>query len=104
MRANQFSFAFGIFALVVGAILDIYGLFDQFMSLNSAQEVLVGSFILAIGLAFLSIPNRLERYIVQGIIGVGVFYYFYIQNNNVWIALIVAVILVALLEYGLKHR
>lgn len=104
MRANQFSFAFGIFALVVGAILDIYGLFDQFMSLNSAQEVLVGSFILAIGLAFLSIPNRLERYIVQGIIGVGVFYYFYIQNNNVWIALIVAVILVALLEYCLKHR
>lgn len=104
MRANQFSFAFGIFALVVGAILDIYGLFDQFMSLNSAQEVLVGSFILAIGLAFLSIPNRLERYIVQGIIGVGVFYYFYIQNNNVWIALIVGVILVALLEYGLKHR
>ncbi|KRM41831.1 hypothetical protein FEZ41_11905 [Lentilactobacillus parafarraginis] len=104
MRANQFSFAFGIFALVVGAILDIYGLFDQFMSLNSAQEVLVGSFILAIGLAFLSIPNRLERYIVQGIIGIGVFYYFYIQNNNVWIALIVAVILVALLEYGLKHR
>ena len=104
MRANQFSFAFGIFALVVGAILDIYGLFDQFMSLNSAQEALVGSFILAIGLAFLSIPNRLERYIVQGIIGVGVFYYFYIQNNNVWIALIVAVILVALLEYGLKHR
>lgn len=104
MRANQFSFAFGIFALVVGAILDIYGLFDQFMSLNSAQEVLVGNFILAIGLAFLSIPNRLERYIVQGIIGIGVFYYFYIQNNNVWIALIVAVILVALLEYGLKHR
>lgn len=104
MRANQFSFAFGIFALVVGAILDTYGLFDQFMSLNSAQEVLVGSFILAIGLAFLSIPNRLERYIVQGIIGIGVFYYFYIQNNNVWIALIVAVILVALLEYGLKHR
>lgn len=104
MRANQFAFAFGIFSLIVGAIVDLYGVFNQFGTIDSAQEVLIGSFILGIGLAFLSIPNRLERYIVQGIIGIGVFYYFYIQNNNFWIALIIAVILVALLEYGLKHR
>ncbi len=104
MRANRFAFAFGIFALIVGAIIDIYGLFNQFGTLDSAEGVLIGSFTLGIGLAFLSIPNRLERYAVQGVIGLGVFYYFYIQNNNIWVALVIAAVLVALLEFGLRHR
>ncbi|PAK75751.1 hypothetical protein B8W98_11795 [Lentilactobacillus parakefiri] len=104
MRANQFAFAFGIFALVVGIIVDIYGLVTQFGSLDSAQVVLIGSIILAIGLAFLSLPNRWERYAGQLVVGLGLLYYFYIQTNKWWVAVIIAVIAMALMEYGLKHR
>ncbi|MFT9339171.1 MAG: hypothetical protein ABF547_13145, partial [Lentilactobacillus hilgardii] len=67
MRANQFAFAFGIFALIVGAIVDLYGVFTQFGTIDSAQEVLVGRFFLVFGLVFLSIRKRVEGYIVQGI-------------------------------------
>ncbi|MDN6597481.1 MAG: hypothetical protein L0K76_08020 [Lentilactobacillus parabuchneri] len=76
MRVNQFAFAFGIFALVVGVIVDIYGLVTQFGSMDSAQVVLIGSIILAIGLAFLSLPNRFERYCGQLVVGLGLLYYF----------------------------
>lgn len=104
MRANVFAFTFGIFALVVGIAVDIWGFVNQFESLQSAQVVLIGSIILAIGLAFLSIPNRIERYALQAIIAIGLLYYFYIQTNNFWIGLVVTAILVALIEYGLRHR
>nr|WP_252892918.1 hypothetical protein [Lentilactobacillus otakiensis] len=82
MRANQFAFAFGIFALVVGIIVDIYGLVTQFGSLDSAQVVLIGSIILAIGLAFLSLPNRWERYSGQLIVGLGLFLLFLYPNQQ----------------------
>ncbi|KRM46038.1 hypothetical protein FC51_GL000617 [Lentilactobacillus parabuchneri DSM 5707 = NBRC 107865] len=104
MRVNQFAFAFGIFALVVGVIVDIYGLVTQFGSMDSSQVVLIGSIILAIGLAFLSLPNRLERYCGQLVVGLGLLYYFYIQTNKIWVAVIIALIAMALMEYGLKHR
>jgi hypothetical protein len=104
MRANQFAFAFGIFSLVVGLIVDIYGLVTQFGSLDSAKVVLIGSIILAIGLAFLSLPNRWERYTGQIVIGLGLLYYFYIQTDKLWVSIVIALIAMALMEYGLKHR
>jgi len=104
MRANLFAFVFGIFSLAVGLIVDIYGLVNQFGSLDSAKVVLIGSIILAIGLAFLSLPNRWERYAGQAVVGLGLLYYFYIQTNKLWVAIVIALIAMALMEYGLKHR
>lgn len=104
MRANLFAFVFGIFSLVVGLIVDIYGLVNQFGSLDSAKVVLIGSIILAIGLAFLSLPNRWERYAGQTVVGLGLLYYFYIQTNKLWVAIVIALVAMALMEYGLKHR
>ncbi len=92
------------FLLVVGLIVDIYGLVTQFGSLDSAKVVLIGSIILAIGLAFLSLPNRWERYTGQIVIGLGLLYYFYIQTDKLWVSIVIALIAMALMEYGLKHR
>ncbi|EHO48217.1 hypothetical protein [Lentilactobacillus kisonensis] len=104
MRANMFAFAFGIFALIVGIIVDLFGLFDQFWSLSSAKTVLIGSITLLLGLAFLSLPNRIERYLGEAAVSLGMLYYFYIQTNNLWVALVIVAIIAAVMEYGLRHR
>lgn len=104
MRANMFAFAFGIFALVVGVIIDLFGLFNQFMSLDSGKTVLTGSITFLLGLAFLSLPNRIERYLGEAVVTLGLLYYFYIQTNNFWVAIIIVAIIAAVMEYGLKHR
>lgn len=104
MRANMFAFAFGIFALVVGVIIDLFGLFNQFMSLDSGKIVLTGSITFLLGLAFLSLPNRIERYLGEAVVTLGLLYYFYIQTNNLWVAIIIVAIIAAVMEYGLKHR
>ncbi|WP_283678920.1 hypothetical protein [Lentilactobacillus sp. Marseille-Q4993] len=105
MRANKFTFAFGLFAVLAGIVIGLVSLMLTFGSSVSATGVLTGSIVTVIGLAFLSIDHNHIRYASLALVFLGIFYYFYFHSHqHIFIALIISVIIIAVIEYGLRHR
>ncbi|GAY73481.1 hypothetical protein [Lentilactobacillus kosonis] len=76
MKVNRFAFSFGILAVLIGLIFDIFALFQTIGSTSSATGILWGSIIITVGLAFLSIDHNRIRYTCLTVIGAGLLYYF----------------------------
>ncbi len=104
MRANKFAFAFGIFALIMGIVIDIVALFSGWASQISTEEALVGSIVILIGLAFLSIARPIYRWLFLAVVFCGFLYYFYFQSRQIITALLISLLIVGVSEYGLRHR
>ncbi|AQW21409.1 hypothetical protein PL11_005415 [Lentilactobacillus curieae] len=105
MRANKFAFAFGIFAVVVGIIFDVFSLFLKLGTNDSATGILWGSIIIVVGLVFLSIDHSHIRYASLAVVGIGIFYYFLVQTHYNYItSIFVAVLIIAIIEFGLRYR
>lgn len=106
-RSNltNFTGVFGVVAIVVGLLIEIIATIAEFNTPSSAEGVVAGATLLAIGMAFLQSRSTILNIILLALSALGFGYFVLVQTQGNWLWTVLTVILVTiLLGYFLEVR
>ncbi|KRM57577.1 hypothetical protein C5L31_000272 [Secundilactobacillus malefermentans] len=102
---KNFTTIFGLAAAIIGLLLEVIAFIIDFDSQTSADGVIAGATLLAIGVAFLQSKSLVTELILLTISSLGFGYFVFVQTSQNWLWAILTTILIdLLLIYFLEVR